>query len=214
MIQFNLLPDVKKQYVKAKRTKRLILSVSTLASIGAVGVTVLMYTFVHFAQKGHINRLTDNINEETTAIQYTPNLNKILTVQNQLSLFPGLHTAKPETSRLFGYLSVVSPEPVRITTTDLDVATSLIRIEGSADSIATVNKLVDNIKAANYAVVGSEASEGTPAFSSIGTDLSGNNDGANFTIDMTYDPALFNNTEQVVLRIGSQAETQPVEGEQ
>ena len=203
MIQFNLLPDVKKEYVKAKRAKRLILSASTLASAAAVGVTVLMFTFVHVAQKKNINDLSDDIETITTEIKSTENLNDILTVQNQLSLLPSLHEAKPETSRLFDYLTFVSPEPVRLASIDLDTTNSTMKITGETDTIATINKLVNNLKAVTYAVVAGE--EETPVYSEVLTQLSGDNDSANFTITMTYDPLIFDNTEEVVLRLNGQA---------
>lgn len=203
MIQFNLLPDVKKEYVKAKRAKRMILSVATLASAGVVGVTILMFTFVHVAQKRHISDLTDDIQTITTEIKSTENLNDILTVQNQLSILPGLHEAKPETSRVFDYLSFVSPATIRITSADLDTRDSSLKVKGSADSIATINKLVDNFKAVTYAVVGSDAE--TRVYSDVVTELSGNNEGANFEISMLYDPVIFSNTEQVIMRIGTQS---------
>ena len=203
MIQFNLLPDVKKEYVKAKRAKRLILSTATLASAAVVGVTVLMFTFVHVAQKKHINDLTDDIQSLTTDIKSTENLNDILTVQNQLSLLPALHEAKPETSRVFDYMTFVSPAAVRFSSIDLDTKNTTLKVAGTADSIATINKLVDNIKAVTYAVVGTETE--TTTYSDVVTELAGNNDGANFKISMTYDPAIFSNTQQVIMRIGTQS---------
>jgi len=85
MIQFNLLPDVKIEYVKAKRTKRIILSGATVVSIAVVVVTALMFSYVHVAQKKHITDLTNDIVSVTADIKSTDNLNNILTVQNQLA---------------------------------------------------------------------------------------------------------------------------------
>ncbi len=203
MIQFNLLPDVKKEYVKAKRTKRLIFSAATLASAAAVGATVLMFTFVHVAQKKHINDLTNDITSVTNDITSTEDLNNILTVQNQLSLLPSLHEAKPETSRLFDYLAFVSPQSVQFSTVDLDSEQSTVSVSGNADSIATINKLADNLKTVRYALVGAEE-EALP-YSNVISELSANNDEASFTIDMTYDPTIFSNTQEVIMRLGSES---------
>lgn len=198
MIQFNLLPDVKKEYVKAKRTKRLIISMSTLFSAGAVGVTVLMFTFVHVAQKQHVKSLTNHIEELTTGIQSTEDIDTILTVQNQLSFLAGLHESKSEASRIFQYMQHVSPSTVRFTTLDVDTLTTTMQIAGSADSIATVNKLVDNIKAAKYAVVGLDNE--SLAYSEVKTQVTGDNEGSQFMIYFSYDPVIFDNTQEVVMR--------------
>lgn len=202
MIQFNLLPDVKKEYVKAKRFKRMIMSASVVASAAAIGVTVLMFMFVHIAQKKNINDLGKDIQKTTSDIKATPNLDSILTVQNQLSLLPQLHESKPETSRLFDYLSFVSPQAVRVSTVDLDTKVSTMAMSGSADSIATVNKLVDNIKALEYATVGSN--ENLPIFSNVVTQVSGSNESAEFRVTMSYDPAIFANTQDVTLKLGNE----------
>lgn len=206
MIQFNLLPDVKKEYVKAKRMKRLIISAATLISAGSVAVTVLMFSFVRVGQSSHINALTDDIKNTNKKIQNTPNINSILTVQNQLSLLTELHEKKPETSRVFNYLAYVSPAAVRITAFDLDTLNNRLQLEGTADTIVTINKFVDNLEAVVYAQSGNTAEE-KKVFSNVLTELSGTNDGASFTITMSFESAIFDNKQQVILRLGSQAPT-------
>jgi len=202
MIQFNLLPDVKKQYVRAKRTKRLIFTFSTVASIVAVGVTVLMFTFVHVGQKKHITDLTKDVKTTTEKIKSIENLDNVLTVQNQLSLLPGLHREKPELSRIFDYITFVSPKTISVGSVDVDTEQLTLKISGIADSIATVNKLADNIKATTFGIVGAP-DEGQKPFSGVTTDISGSNEGATFEVTMSYDSSIFNNYEEVVMRIGT-----------
>lgn len=202
MIQFNLLPDVKKQYVKAKRTKRMILSASIFASVGIVAVTALLYGFVHIAQKSNIDDLTDDISALTADIQSTSNLNSILTVQNQLSLLPDLHLTKRETSRVFSYVSFVSPETVRISTLDLDTEAMSVKLTGEADSLATIDKFVSNIKAVRYSVVGQEGTY--EPYNTVLTELAGSNVDANFSVTMSYDPIIFDNTQEIVMQLAGQ----------
>lgn len=211
MIQFNLLPDVKKEYVKAKRAKRMIMSASVLASAAAIGVTVIMFTFVHVAQKKNISDLSKDIKSVTSEIKATPNLDSILTVQNQLALLPQLHEAKPQTSRLFDYLAFVSPQTVRISSVDLDTKLSLMNLSGTADSIATVNKFVDNLKAVQYSVDGS--TDSAAPYSNVVTQISGSNESAEFRITMSFDPTIYNNTKNVVMRLGNET-TAPIGGQQ
>jgi Tfp pilus assembly protein PilN len=200
MIQFNLLPDVKKQYIKAKRTKRLITSTSIIISGTAIVVVFLLFSYVQIGQKGHIEDQTNDINKATVEIQSIEDINEMLTVQNQLSLLTGLHESKPETSRIFDYLSQLVPEQAKVTTLDISVEASSIKIRGSADSIATINKLVDTIKIAEY-TVDENAEERNLAFSNVTTQLSGENTGASFSIELTYEPVIFDNTKVVKLSI-------------
>lgn len=207
MLQFNLLPDVKKEYVKSKRTKRLIMSASFLVSAVSLGIVALLFSVVQIAQKQHISDLTEDIVASEKRIQGVEDIDKMLTVQNQLSLLPGLHESKPETSRLFDYVKFLSPEKVKVALLNFDAVSGSILMQGSADSIATVNKFVDNIKAARYTV---EVAEGeTPGelaipFSQVATELSSDNSLASFKIQMNYDPTIFKNTQEISLMLQDQ----------
>ncbi len=205
MIQFNLLPDVKMQYVKAKRTKRLIISTSTLISIVCVGVILLLFSVVQIAQKKHISDLSTDIEVATKKIQSIEGLDEILTVQNQLTLLPGLHEGKPKSSRLFDYLAFVSPTEAKIVSLNFDTVTSTIVIQGTADKIATVNKLVDNIKATTYSVEGQSADSKTAPFTQVSTQLSGDNEKASYKIDIIYDPVIFENTKEIIMQLEGQS---------
>ncbi len=206
MIQFNLLPDVKKQYVKAKRTKRLIMTVSFMASAGMVAVLIALFSYAQFAQKKHISDLGEDIKSVATEIQTTPGLNTVLSVQNQLVHLPGLHQQKPHTSRLFDYVKFVSPKEVSISQLTLDGTTNQITMSGQADSIATINKFVDNIKSVRY-------SEGNPddgvalvpPFNQVATELSAENDQASFEIVMTYDPLIFSNPLAITMSLANES---------
>lgn len=207
MIQFNLLPDVKKEYVKAKRTKRLIITVSLASSMVAVGVVVVMFSVVNIAQKKHINDLSADIEIATSEIQSTENLDSILTVQKQLSILPELHTDKPELSRFFDYVSFATPANVKVSTLDLDMDSFQIVMSGSTDSIATINRFVDNLKAVRYSVLkGEDSLAAVPPFSEVvTTGLSGDNDSATFKINLVFDPVIFDNTVDIVMNIGTQS---------
>ncbi len=215
MIQFNLLPDVKMQYVKAKRTKRLIISTATLLSIGSIVVVGVLFSVVQFGQKTHIKGLTEDIKIETAKIQSTEGLNELLTVQNQLTLLPDLHKNKMETSRLFDYVTFVSPIGVKVSTLSFDAKAGIIILQGTADEIATVNKFVDNIKAVTYKTqdtVGETV--GLPAFSKVSTQLSGDNEEATFKIQLNFDPLIFANTLEVEMKLENQTFSTATEGTQ
>ena len=201
MIQFNLLPDVKKEYIKARRTKRLIITGSLLVSGISLGVVFLLFLTVQVAQKGNISDLTDDIQTELSTIQSIDDLDQMLTVQNQLNTLPGLHQDKPETSRLFDYLAQVTPEDVTISSLSLEMAGATMSISGRADSLATVNQFADTLKFSTY-VVGVDEAESAP-FTEVVTRLNRDRKGATYTIDFVFDPMIFNNTEEIELRVPS-----------
>ena len=205
MIQFNLLPDVKKEYAKAKKTKRLIMSVSFIVSAGSIAVVLVLFSIVQVAQKQNISDLTTDIKTATNKIKSTENLEQMLSVQNQLKILPELHQAKPETSRLFDYISFVTPQQIKVVSLDFNYPNEKIILQGTADSLASVNKFVDNIKATTHAL--DEETTASPTFSDVSTQLSGDNDKANFKIQLNFDPAIFDNTKEVTMTLEGQVFT-------
>jgi len=209
MVQFNLLPDIKKKYIQAKRTKRLIVSISGIIAVSAIGITVLLFTIVQIAQKKNIDDLSKDISSETTAIQSIEDLNQILTIQNQLETLPALHQEKPETSRLFNYLYQLTPEKIKIQEVNLQIEGSTLKISGSADSLASINQYVDTLKFATYKT--GDIQDGKP-FDAVTAELTRSEDTASYRIEMTFDPILFDNTVDVKLVVPKQITTRSITG--
>src|SRR5689334_20407685 len=101
MIQFNLLPDVKLEYLKAQRLKQAVVSIAAIVAGVVLAVLVILFLVVDVFQKQHLKAVNNDIKTYTAKLQSIPDLNKILTVQNQLNSLPALHAQKPVTSRLF-----------------------------------------------------------------------------------------------------------------
>jgi hypothetical protein len=203
MIQFNLLPDVKKDYIKANRTKRVITLSTIIVSSAALAFVFLLFLFVQVGQKKSINDLTKDIEKSTASINETENINSMLTVQNQLALSPPIHEQKPQSSRMFDIVTFVSPLQVKFDNLDISFEDSIIILSGKADSAASVNLFVDNIKAAQYALTSSPETRSS-VFSSVNTTISGNNEGTTFDITANFDPSIFNNTSGLLMAIGNQ----------
>ena len=163
----------------------------------------MAFSYVQIGQKGYINDLSDDISSATQQIQSTEDLNKLLTVQNQLSLLPTLHQQKPETSRVFDYVTFVSPKEVKVPSLTLNIESSTMQLSGVADSIATVNKFVDNLKVLNYFLDG-DSTLLSPVFSQVTTQLSGSEDQASYTVDLAYDPLIFDNTLDITLELNGE----------
>ncbi len=195
-IQLNLLPDIKLDYIKTRRTKRMVTLVACAIAGVSLSILILLFVVVNVLQKQHINNLTADIKTDSETLQNTPDLNKVLTVQNQLGALSELHDAKPETSRLFTYLKDLVPNNVSISQLDLDYANTSLVFTGKAKDIKDVNTFVDTLKFTTYQV-GTEAPK--PAFTEVVlTSFSRSEDGTSYQIATKYDPTIFNATQKVV----------------
>jgi len=203
MIQFNLLPSVKQEYIKTQRIKRLVVSVSFIASAVALGILVISLFSVYIVQRKAINDLNDSVKQYSTTLKNTPHVSDILTVQSQLNSLSRLNGQKPVASRLFGYLSQLTPTQATISDLHVDFALKSLSISGNAPSFEIVNTFVDGLKFTNYSVAGSTASK--PAFSGVVTSsFSRNAKTATYTITMSFDPTIFDVANDVQLSVGSQ----------
>ena len=91
MIQLNLLPGIKAEYVKAQRTKRTVVSISIITAAVAIGVVGLLASVAYGAQALQLNDLEKKIDNNVSEIKKVPDLDKILTIQNQLFALTPLH---------------------------------------------------------------------------------------------------------------------------
>lgn len=206
MVQFNLLPDIKIQYIKARRLKRLIATVATAIMIFSAAVAILLFVFVNLLQAKHLKDLNRDIARNSAQISNSKDLNKILTIQNQLRSLPGLHAKKPITSRLFSYLGQVTPTNVSIASTHADLTANTISLTGSADKLESVNRFVDTLKFTQFT---KKNETNTPrAFSKVVLTVFGKSDkGASYTIDLAFDPFIFDGADEPKLIVPKQITT-------
>ncbi len=211
MIQLNLLPDVKLQYIKAQRSRRLVLSIAIVVGTAAIALLAILLT-VDGLQKKHLSDLNRDIASETSQLQGKKDINKILTVQNQLESLTALHAGKPAGTRLFTYLNEVTPANVDITDLTVDFTKQTVTITGTAGALSSVNKYVDTLKFTNYTT---DKTTGTShAFNSVvlsnfglGTNASNTSQPASYTIMLAYDKNIFDITQKINLSIPSTTTT-------
>jgi uncharacterized protein YoxC len=214
MIQFNLLPDVKLEYLKARRTRQLVVSISIIATVVSLAILIILLATVYAVQKKSLNDLNSDVGKYTKQVEGTSNLNKILTVQNQLSILTSLHDQKPVASRLFTYLKQVTPSTASVSQLNINFATAAsstatavssantISITGDASSLDVVNTYVDTLKFTTYKIAGSNSSSTPSAFSSVVlSSFSRDNTDASFTITASFDPIIFNAADNVTLNV-------------
>jgi len=200
MIQFNLLPDVKLEYIKTRRIKRLVMLISSLVTAVAASIMILLILTVNVLQKQHLKDLTANIKKDSNAIKETPDIEKILTIQTQLTSLPDLHKKKPVASRLFDYVKQVTPANASIARLEVKFADGSILITGSADSLGTVNKFVDTLKFTEFK---SGETNDRAFYGVVLTTFGRDTKGASYTIDLKFKPAIFDSANAVSLTIPS-----------
>lgn len=205
MTQFNLLPDIKLEYLKAERNKRLVIGISVLVTAIAVTLVIGLFSYTAF-QKVKINNLSSDIKRQGSALSSEASINSILTIQNQIQTLTTLHEQDPNVTNLATYLNQTIPVTTNLSSLSVDFNANTVTMSGNADSLVTINQLVDSLKFATYTIMGVDGTKS--AFSNVVLGSFGINNGqASFTINLSFDPNLFNNTEHVTLNVPSKVTT-------
>lgn len=213
MIQFNLLPDVKLEYIKARRTKQMVTLVSFIVTGVSVGLVVLLFVGVNVVQRNHLNNLNDDIRVKTEQLKSENDIDKILTVQNQLNSLNGLHDAKPAAERLGPYLAQLTPNEVSISDLSVDFSNQTMKIDGSTDALKWVNTFIDTLKFTTFELDGQQKNAFSGVvMSSFNRADSGQSAGkaAAYQITLTFDPAIFDTTKGIKLTVPNQITTRSV----
>ena len=200
MIQFNLLPDVKQQYIKAKRQKHTVIVISMLMAATTLFVFVMLFLTVYVFQRAHLRNLNNDIEASTQTLKNTTNLNKILTIQNQLDKLPNLHDKKPLVTRLTNYLSAITPNQVNIGELEADFSEKTITVSGSADSLQSINKFVDTIKFTTFKDNGEESSD-KPFTKVVLADHARNDKETTYTIEFGFEAVIFDANHEIALTV-------------
>lgn len=212
MIQFNLLPDVKLEFVKTKRTQRIVIGTSLIVIAACVFVMIVLLTIVFVAQKKNLSDLNGDIQEMTAEIQRTPDIDKVLTVQNQLKSLPELHNSKPAATRVYDYLTQVTPATATISQLNVDFEENSVTITGNASSLDVVNVFADTLKFTTFKQGGQPANEkGNPAFANVVlSQFSRNTAGTTYTMEAAFDPTIFDNRQQTRFEVPKTISTRSV----
>jgi len=146
MISINLLPDVKKELLRIRRERNLVVSISILAVGGSIAALVVLggilggLNIAKVVMENGINKNKATINSAIEDKQ----LNEYLTIQNQLAQINGLKSQQLVYSRIMDYLvelNPASPNNVSLSTVDLEMSDAAVS--------ATIEGVVDNFEALN-----------------------------------------------------------------
>jgi Tfp pilus assembly protein PilN len=216
-LQFNLLPDVKQEYLKTKKTKRTVITAAVVASAISFFILLLMITTVYVVNKKQLSDADGNIKKYSQQLQSEKNLDKVLTIQNQLTSIQTLHQAKHKMSRIYTYLPQITPAHVCVAQLSIDSASTSMTFQGTSDSQKSINTFVDTLKFTKYQIDGKDS--GNYAFSSVIENQFGINSTSNTTnksstavcqgsaapagyqLTVKFDPSLFSNSSDVTLKV-------------
>jgi len=191
-VQFNLLPDVKLDFIKTQRTKHLVTTIALLAAGVAVVIFVLTLATVEGLQKKQLSDTDKDITTASNQLKNTTGLSQILTVQNQLQTLSTLHHSKHVDSRLFGYLTQLTPTNAFVGRLNLDFTANNLEIDGTADSQTTVNTFIDTLKFTTYKIGAQDTAH--QAFTSVAeSSFSIAANTVDYSLKVTFDPQLFSN---------------------
>ncbi len=198
VVQFNLLPDTKARYVKAKKNEQLVVSIALLVAGVALAIFLITMSIVYGVQKKQVSDADKGITQLTAQLNSTPDLSKILTVQNQMGALVSLHQQKNVASRVFDYLQQVTPAPVTVSKLTVSFTGFNMDINGTAPSLAQVNTFVDTLKFTSYKNAQGAVAKAFPSVVERSFGL--NNDGtANYALNVKFDPNLFVNSKSISL---------------
>jgi len=191
MIQFNLLPEIKIEYLRTKKLKRKILIFAS-ASIGlSVLVSASLYGVVFGVQPQRLKSLENSIQSISSEIKSTKDLNKILTIQNQLSKIDGLHKDKPSVMKLFTYVTQITPSLISVQSLNVMFDTPTIEVSGQAPKVEEMNKYIDTLKFTTIDY-GDGGDNSKKAFNQVVlSSYSINEKGVGFRINFNYEPDIF-----------------------
>ncbi len=152
MIEINLLPNVKRELLKTRAMRNRVISISFLvggASIVAVVVLALILGS-QIAAEAVQNGVVKDRNDKLMAVE---DLNKVVTIQHQLTKINEQHSGKKINSRIFDVVTAVNPvAPNNVSFSDIKVnpGSKTITLEGSAvngySALETLKKTILNTK--------------------------------------------------------------------
>lgn len=223
MIQLNLLPDLKKEFIKSQKTKGLVITIAVLTTAGAISLSVLLFVYVTFGQQLQITLATDSIDKKSTELAAIKDINQYLTIQNQLASLDQLHADKANYSRLFSFLNILNPSPpnnINLNNAQVLTADKAVVFTGTTGSYEALNVFVDTLKNAevSYRPNGETPTVKEPMFIQVLMQDSGlakvnNNTVVSFTVKALYSDPVFDarNTE-LVAEVPNITTTQSVTG--
>lgn len=203
MIQINLLPSLKIEYLRKMRMRRLVVLLGLILSMASIFVVIMLFLVVNVVQRQHLSNLQGDIDALITQFKETDNIEKMITTQNQLEALETLHAEKPQMGRLFAFINASTPTNIVLGEVTVDNLQQTIVVTGGTDTIENVNRYIDALKFAQYTTPEDEDAESQQAFANVvltsfGYDSESEEEAERspFTITLSFDPGIFNSSNE------------------
>ena len=164
-ITINLLPDLHQAKLKAKRYRQLAVGSSIVVCSASLGIVLVLFIAVQ-AQNVQMDRLKNSIQEKEAIWVGTPNLQKILTTQQNLVFLPQLYKERAYMTKFLNLLGSVSPKDIALQSLDLDSANTL-KVIGRSRNYAAATKFAKALEASNVTLGPGAGRDNLPNFSNI-----------------------------------------------
>ena len=152
MIEINLLPNVKRELLKTRVMRNRVISISFLVGGASIATVVVLALILgsQIAAEAVQNGVIKDRNDKLMAVE---DLNKVVTIQHQLTKINEQHSGKKLNSRIFDVVTAVNPvAPNNVSFSDIKVnpESKTITLEGSAvngySALETLKKTILNTK--------------------------------------------------------------------
>ena len=209
MLQLNLLPDVKKEFLRAQRMRNIVITVCTFATVAAVAVLLILGGVMggQALVKSNLTNSISNFKSDIAQEKTDKNLDDYLTVQNQLRHIDDLKAQHMTYSRLLGFLkqlNPVAPNNVSLSAASISGTNSssgnanTMTLTGTTASFASLDKFKNILASARVSYSANPDSDviEEPLFDTASilvteASLAQDSGGVNFTVIMNYNTAVF-----------------------
>ena len=209
MIEINLIPDVKREFLRTKSMRNFIITVSVFVSAGVVGLALVLGLILSGQLVAEAVQ-SNSIKNEGKTLTSIEDLNKTVTIQQQLTKIEQQQTSKAVNSRLFDVMTAINPpapNDIRIALLKMDPNEKTITVEGSAANgyialeifkkTITSTKIQSSVGGESSEVLLASNSDITTGDTSFGENAEGNRV-LRFSITFKYSDELFAVSEDPV----------------
>jgi Tfp pilus assembly protein PilN len=135
MIEINLVPDVKQEFLKAKRVRTVVISTAVLVGLASIAIVALLAVYAFLGQTVRSSLADSEIKDKSAQLAKVEDLGKTLTIQHQLEELSEIHNGTNVMSRFFEMLAAINPSApnqVTFSMARVDAETNSVRLEGQA----------------------------------------------------------------------------------
>lgn len=167
MIEINLLPSVKLEYLKSQQIKHVVVIGSIFISLVSVGLLALLFLYVQVVQPKYQSNVQAKIDSALEDSKNKKDAVKVVTVQGALEQIPALQDKKHITSNMFIYLKEFTPRDVSYSNVKVDLTASSLVLQGSATNFEQANVLANNLKSAKFTYDKSDKKQTVSPFTDV-----------------------------------------------